>query len=113
MATPKEAHALVTYFGQKYKEKYGVAPIVNRYQARWGFDSLLMDMSTAEVKRLIEYYFTTPSRASHSLEWFFNNYDKLAVAMEATEEDVASLARIREETRRRTLEWREKRGLKN
>lgn len=113
MATPKEAHTLVTYFGQKYKTKYGIQPVINRYQGRWGFDSLLMDLSVDEVKKLIDYYFSTISPTGHTLEWFFYNYDKLAVAMEAADEDARSLARIREETRRRTAEWRKKRGLEN
>ena len=113
MATPKEAHALVTYFGQRYSEKYGSKPVVNRYQSRWGFDSLLIDLKADEVKKLIDYYFTTISNTGHSLEWFFYNYEKLAVAMEDTERDRASLDRIREETRLRTQEWRRRRGLED
>lgn len=100
------AHSLVTYFGQKYKDKYKVVPAVNRWQGRWVFESLLMDMDIDEVKSLIDYYFTTVSPNGHSLEWFSYNYEKLAVAKEKTEEDAAALARIREESRRRTEEWR-------
>lgn len=113
MATPKEAHALVTYFGKKYKEKYGIALKVNRYSARWGFDAILMDMSVSDTQELIDYYFGTQSLNGHTLEWFFYNYEKLAEAMEKTNEDVAALARIREETRKRTEEWRKKQSGNN
>lgn len=113
MATPKQAHALVTYFGQKYKEKYAVAPKANRYAARWGFDSLLMDLTTDEVKALIDYYFETINPSGHTLDWFLYNYEKLAEAMENRDEDAASLARIREQTKRRTEEWRNKKSGNN
>jgi hypothetical protein len=97
----------------KYKDKYAVKPTVNRYAARWGFDSVLIDMSDTEARKLIDYYFTTISSVGHSLDWFFYNYEKLAVAMEAAEEDATALSRIREETRIRTEEWRRKRGLEH
>lgn len=106
MPTPKQAHALTTYFVKKYTGEYGAAPKVNRYSARWGFDAILMDMPAPDVKKLIDYYFTTVSAQSHSIEWFFYNYDKLSEAMEKYEADRKALAEIRERTRQRTEEWR-------
>lgn len=113
MATPKQAHALVSYFGKKYKETYGFDAKVNRYAARWGFDSILMDMSSKQAEALIDYYFQTISPNGHTLDWFFYNYEKLAEAKEKTDEDVARLARIREATRIRTEEWRSKQSGNN
>lgn len=108
MATPKQAHALVTYFGKKSKEKYGFDPKVNRYAARWGFDSILMDMSSKDAEALIDYYFQTVSPNGHSLDWFFYNYEKLAEAKEKTDADRKRLAEIRKATKKRTEEWRQK-----
>lgn len=108
MATPKQAHALVTYFGKKYKDRYAVDPKVNRYSARWGFDSILMDMSGKDAEALIDYYFETQSLTGHSLDWFFYNYEKLAEAKERTDADRKALKEIREATRKRTEEWRNK-----
>lgn len=108
MATPKEAHALVSYFGKQYKERYGIQPKLNRYTARWGFDPILMDMSSEDIKGLIDYYFETVSTNGHALNWFFSNYEKLADAREKRDQDEASLRRIREETRKRTEEWRKR-----
>lgn len=113
MATPKECHALVTYFSKKYKEKYGIAPKVNRYSARWGFDSILMDMKSDEIMTIVDFYFETFNQSGHSLEWFFYNYDKLASAKEDRDKDAAELAVIRERTRKRTEEWRKKRSGNN
>lgn len=113
MATPKQAHALVTYFGQQYKKKYHVDPKLNRYAARWGFDSMLMDMSETEVKGLIDYYLATVNPSGHTLDWFFYNYEKLAEAKEKTDADRAALAEIRERTRKRTEEWRARKSGNN
>lgn len=101
---------MVTYFSQQYKNKYGKTPVVNRYKARWGFDAILMELDVEEIKFLIDYYLETFSANSHDLEWFFYNYDKLIVAKEKRDRDAESLARIREESKRRAEEWRNKRG---
>jgi uncharacterized protein YdiU (UPF0061 family) len=108
MATPKQAHALVSYFSKKYEERYGVKPVINRYSARWGFDSILMDMTADETKALIDYYLETVSVNSHNLEWFFYNYDKLLNSKRKRDEDVAEQAVIREATKQRTEEWRKR-----
>lgn len=108
MATPKQAHALVTYFGQKFKEKYAVAPKMNRHSARWGFDSMLMDLTEDEVRSLVDYYFETRNLSGHTLDWFLYNYEKLAIAKENRDNDAAALAVIREKTKLRTEEWRKK-----
>lgn len=111
MATAKQvAHAMVTYFAEQYKAKYGVKPELNRFKARWVFDDMLTDIEEEDVKKIIDYYFATQSLVGHSLDWFQYNYEKLAVAMEATEKDRAALALIREESRRRTEEWNQKHG---
>lgn len=108
MATPKQAHALTSYFNKKYKEKYGVVPQSNRYAARWGFDSILMDMGESDVKALIDYYFTTANSQRHPLEWFFYNYDKLVESKRVADTDRELLARRREESRKRAEEWRKR-----
>ena len=108
MATPKQAHTLTTYYGNKYKEKYGFEAKTNRYKARWGWDAILMDMSEKDTKSLVDYYFTTISPNGHDLDWFFYNYDKLAEAKEKSDADAKAQAVIRERTRRATEEWRKK-----
>lgn len=109
MATPKQqSHALVTYFIKKYEERYNIKPKVNRYVVRWGFEDVLADMDYAEAQSLIDYYFETLSTNNHELQWFFYNYDKLAVAKDRRDEDRAALERIRQDSKRRTEEWRKR-----
>lgn len=108
MATPKQAHALVTYYSQQYEKKYGFKPVANRYKARWGFDTVLMDMSPDATIALIDYYFETASPNGHDLEWFFYNYDKLVIAKQKRDEDVKSLTALREASKTRAEEWRKK-----
>lgn len=113
MPEAKQAHTLVSYFGTKYKAKYGYPAAVNRYSARWGFDSILMDMGLDEAKSLVDYYFETISTNGHSLDWFFYNYEKLSEAKGRRDEDVASLSVARQETKRRVEEWRKKKSGNN
>lgn len=108
MASAKQAHALVSYFVKEYEKKYHRPPVVNRYGARWGFDAILMSMNDAEAVSLIDYYFTTASSKEHSIEWFFNNYEKLLETKKKTDEDREHLARLREASKRRTEEWRKR-----
>lgn len=108
MASPKQAHTLSSYFGQQYKEYYGYEQQFNRNKARWSWDNILMDLSVDETKALLDYYFTTVSTNGHSLDWFFYNYDKLAEAKGKSDKDSVALKAIRERSRLRTEEWRNK-----
>lgn len=108
MTTPKQAHTLSTYFGNKFKSRYGYEHKFNRNKARWSWDAMLMDMTMDETKELIDYYFDTINTSGHTLEWFFYNYDKLSEAKAKYDEDRKRLAVIREATRKRTEEWKKK-----
>jgi hypothetical protein len=103
--TAAECHAMTSYYVKQYAQRYGTKPVVNRHIARYGFDSLLRDMSKDEVKTLIDFYLTTPNR---DLNWFFNNYDKLIKDKEISDEDAARRARLRAESAKRAKEWRER-----
>jgi hypothetical protein len=113
--TKQQRHeqGLVTHFKKRYKEKYKIEPTLNRYTTRWAFRDILMDLEYDEAKALIDYYFGTVSPVGHSVDWFLRNYEKLVEAKVKTDEDAASLARIREETKRRTEEWRKKKSGNN
>lgn len=115
MAAAKDCHVLISYFMKKYKEKYKVEPAVNRHSARWGFDSVLMDLSVQDVKGLMDYYFTTDSTKRHSLDWFLYNYEKLIEAMTEQLRDAQRRAKLRKESEERAKEWRErgKQGIAN
>lgn len=113
MATAKDCHILTSYYVKKFKDAHHREPHVNRYSARWGFDSVLMGMGIEPAKELLDYYFTTPADRDHDLEWFFYNYDKLYRAMQDTKADVERTERLAAESKKRVQEWRAsgKRGI--
>lgn len=110
MVSAHDAHALVSYFKKAYTNKYGVEPSLNRYKARYGAESVLMDMDAEVAKELIEFYFTTPSQNAHSIDGFFYNYEKLLTSMEAKKVDDARREEIRSATRERTEQWNARRS---
>ena len=109
MPSAKDAHALVTYFETLYQKQYRQKPSLNRYKGRWGFDSVLMDMTMKEAKELLTYYIESGMAKGRDLEWFFYNYDKIKETHERVKDDVERTKAIREESRKRAEEWR-KRG---
>lgn len=107
MATAKDCHALTSYYVKGYEVRYGVKPNVNRNTARWGFDSMLQDLSMNHVRQLIDYYFTTPPTRRHDLDWFFYNYEKLNNAMSEAREDAKHRSKLMEESKQRAEAWRQ------
>lgn len=105
-AKAAECHALTTYYIKKYKEKYGIAPVVNRNVAKIQFENMLMDYNSEEIRNLIDFFFTTESSNSHKISTLFYGYDKLVDAMRLHDQDVAFREKLKEETKRRAEEWR-------
>lgn len=108
MVAAKDCHALTTYFLKVYKNKYNVAPVVNRNKARWGFESILTDYSMDDSKSLIDFYLTTQSGNRHSLEWFLFNYDKIVESRQNKIADDERRQKLRDESEKRAREWRER-----
>lgn len=109
MATARDCHILVTYFMQQYASKYGHRPNINRNKARWNFDGMLYDLDIPETKALIDYYLEA-DRSSHSIDWFFNNYEALIERKRDTEQDELDRARLRAESKQRVEAWKIKNG---
>lgn len=112
MASPQQqAHALVTYFINSYKDKYGREPKVNRYQAKWGFTDILADNDPARVRHLIDFYFRT--NANHTVTHLMSRYDELLVSMDAQVADEERRRKLRSQTRKRVEEYRRSVGQTN
>ena len=103
----KDCHALISYYEKGYVAKYGKIPNVNRYAARWGFDSVLQSMGMTQARALVDYYFTTPGTKKHDLDWFFYNYHKLVDGMQRAQEDSAHRRKLMEESKIRAERWRQ------
>lgn len=109
MASAAQANALTTYYVQKYNERYGEKPIVNRNKSRWSWDNMMQDMKPAEIKELLDFYFESHSAKAHDLDNFFYNYDKIILSRKQAEKDKAERKRIMQETKERTRIYLEKR----
>lgn len=102
----KDCHTLTSYFEKIYKAKYNVVPNVNRYAARWGFDSVLQSMNIEQAKALLDYYLTTPATRKHDLDWFFYHYHELIDSMLRAKDDAAHRRKLMEESKSRAEQWR-------
>lgn len=104
--TAQQCHALTTYFVSQYTNIVGRSPVVNRNKSRWGFESMLVDYSSQNVKDLIDYYLNHYD--SPSIDWFLFNYDKIDLSMQEAAAQAVASAKRRKETEKRLKEWRER-----
>lgn len=95
---------LVDTFRAARKEKYGLAPLVNRNSAHWAFKELLKDMSMDEAKELVTYYgrFYT-----EDFKWFQYNYDSVYEKLQTEKKQRESDQILMKESEERAKRWRE------
>lgn len=105
MASAQQCHALITYFIKAYTQTKGVAPVLNRNKSRWGFDSILMDYTSDEVRQMIDFYLKYYT-ARGDVEWFLFNYEKVDEDMKDHEQKKLAKQEALRETARRAEEWR-------
>jgi hypothetical protein len=105
----KQGNALVTLFVKAHTEKYGVAPKLNRYKAKWGFQSMIEDLGYERSKEIVEYYFRT-GKQGHPVEFLHMNYERIADYYEERKRDEEKRAELRRLTEQQVREWEEKNG---
>lgn len=69
---------------------------------------MLQDMSMVDFKELVDYYMRTGGSHRHSWQWFANHYDELVESKKERDADIETREKLREQTKRRTEEWRQK-----
>ena len=82
----KYPYALISYYIACYKQKYKKQPIVNKYREKWAMKDVIDTIGFVRAKELIDYYFKL-ERASHPLDWFSNNFDKMDLALKKIDAD--------------------------
>lgn len=110
MATDKtvqQANALLTKYLSLYDRKYGKKPTINRYKEKWSMKDVIESVGYPRAQELLEYYFST-GRTGHPLQWFFYNFDRLDITLKELGSDEEKRRRLREQTKRRVEEWKEK-----
>ena len=95
----KQAYSLITFYSSLYKQKYGKAPVINKYREKWGMQDVLESIEYDRAKELLEYYFHL-NRQGHPLQWFFYNFDKLDDAMKKRDNDKKRRDMVRLQTKR-------------
>lgn len=104
----QQANVLITKYVKLYTEKYGTAPVINRYRDKWGFTDMLNDLGKVDSAKVIEYYFSL--RVRHDLMALFKSYDELHKNRLADEEDKRRVAQLHKETAKRVKEWKDSNG---
>lgn len=100
MATKRQkAHALITYYLNHYKKKYGRQPPgLNRNTLTFGFEGLLEDYPGQE-HAIIDYWFDNYEH--HDPQKFIYSYGKVVEALLDAEADEKERREIRRQTQER------------
>lgn len=98
------AFALLTHYSNKYEQRYGKQPNINKYKEKWAASSIIDDFGFDNAKQIIDYYFVV-SKDGHPLPWLFNNFDKLNDAMTSQRQDEELRAQRRKEMAKLREEW--------
>lgn len=97
--TVKLAFGMLSYYANKYKEKYGKSLEINKYKEKWAMSSLVEDFGEDKVEKAIDYYFSL-TKEGHPLVWFYNNCDVLLKTLTEQELDVKLRAERREQMKK-------------
>lgn len=103
------AHMLLSDYVSLYELQYKVKPSINRNKDTFGFKSIMHDLTYDEIVELLQYYFTLDVKG-HTLKHFYNNYDKYIEYQIEAKKDAALRRELREQTKARVEEWRQKYG---
>lgn len=76
MANEKEPYVLISLYQSLYKDRYGLAPKINKFREKWAMQDVIDSVGFERAKDLIAYYFKT-GKSGHPLQFFFYNFDKL------------------------------------
>ena len=96
----KLAFALLNLYVKLYVEKYGRQPLINKYRDKWAANDVVGQLGYDRARVIMDYYFHTTSQNGHSLQWFFNNFDRLEDMKQKLEQDSLRRAKMLEETRK-------------
>lgn len=97
----KQASDLIDFFEECYVERYGIKPQINRIRDKWNMRDLYNELGMREVKKLIRLYFSSISSNQHSLQFFYNNYEKLIVQQQLREKDLKHRKEVLKQTKKR------------
>jgi hypothetical protein len=100
----KYTNELLALYVDLYSQKYGKAPMMNRFKQKWGFRGMYEDLGQAQAKKVINHYFNT-GRVGHPIDYLLYNYEKLNQILIELEQDARKREELRKETEQRVREW--------
>jgi hypothetical protein len=95
----KDPYVLLTIYQNLYKEKYNKSVTINKFREKWAMQDVIDSVGFEEASKLLQYYFGV-SKAGHPLNFFFNNFDRMAGMMEAQIKDEERRRKLREATKK-------------
>jgi hypothetical protein len=98
----RQAFILISKYMSLYKEAHGKRPVVNRYAAKWGMADVVEGIGYDRALEVLAFYFRT--KGSHSLEFFYKNFDKLDNNLTLFQADKERRARLLMNTKKRVEE---------
>jgi len=108
MNIQEKSNELTSYWLKTYQNKHNQRTRVNRNTAFFKWKAILEDFSFDEIKELIDFCLNHMDDKYHDLEQFSYNYDKIADAKDAYEEERERLHRMQVESEKRAKEWKKK-----
>lgn len=96
-----KAYSLIDLYVMLYTTRFSKRPLVNKYRDRWGFSDMIDSIGYDESVKVLKYYMTL-DRPDFSLQYLFNNFDKLVKQIEERDADRARREKIRQQTKQRT-----------
>lgn len=94
----KLAYGLISLYCVLFKGIYNKQPVVNKYREKWAMQEVIDSIGYDRSKQLLEYYFKT-NRVGHPLSWFFYNFEKLDLSLQAKEQDLTRRELLRSRTK--------------
>jgi hypothetical protein len=95
----KDPYVLLTLYQNLYKQKYNKAVTINKFREKWAMQDVIDSVGFDQAYKLLNYYFGV-SKSGHPLNFFFNNFDRMAYMMEAQFKDEERRRKLREATKR-------------
>lgn len=95
----REAFILLSQYEKLFYNRYGKKPRINKYRDKWGMQEIIDDCGMERTRELLDYYFRT-GNIGHTLQFFYNNYDRLAESLQQKIEDRERRQKLLEQTKR-------------
>ena len=108
MSELTRAHTIITYYQNKYKEKYGQSTVVNRNKVQYLIVNMLKDLTIKEAKELIDFYLETDKHPS--LATLCYEYDEVLVKKRLEAKDLEARLNLLSETQKTVEEFRRRYG---